>query len=439
MDRGEHQVPREGRLNGDRGRIQVAHLPHHDDVGVLPQHRPEHDGEGEADLLLHRHLVDPRQLVLDRVLDRRDVVLDGFDPVQDPIEGGRLSRSGGPRDEDDPLRTGDDVLHPFHFLGGKPDRLQGDVRVGGVEDPDDHFLPVVRRDRGDPQVEAAPPHADADPAVLREPLLGDVHIRHDLDPRDDRPLDPLRKIHRLAQEPVDPVTDLEGRLRRLHVDVGGPLIDRLGDDQVHHPDDGGGLGLLPKVVEVLPVQSMGIVDHLDLALVHDVLDDGAEGRSEVVVLVDGPEDVGLGGDERLDGEAGGEPDVLERLEAQRVGHRDVQVAAVDRDGDDEVFPGDLFLDQLDRLGLYGGVLQVDHGNAELDGEGLGDLLFRGQPEGDDHLSELSPLRALLREGARKPLLTQEADLEEGFPQPFLRHLSRGSPCRRRFPHGHMSS
>ena len=167
VDRGEHQVPREGRLNGDRGRIQVAHLPHHDDVGVLPQHRPEHDGEAEADLLLHRHLVDPRQLVLDRVFDRRDVVLDGFDPVQDPVEGGRLSRSGGSRDEDDPLRTGDDLHHLRQFAGGKPDRLQRDVRVGGVEDPDDHFLTIIGRDRGDPQVEAAPPHADADPAVLR--------------------------------------------------------------------------------------------------------------------------------------------------------------------------------------------------------------------------------------------------------------------------------
>ena len=51
-----------------------------------------------------------------------------------------------------------------------------------------------------------------------------------------------------------------------------------------------------------------------------------------------------------------------------------------------------------------------------------DLLLRGQPEADDHLPELSPLRALLPEGARQPLLVQEADLEEEFPQPFLRHF-----------------
>ena len=177
-----------------------------------------------------------------------------------------------------------------------------------------------------------------------------------------------------------------------------------------------------------PSESWESCTHLDLALVHDVLDDGAEGRSEVVVLVDGPEDVGPGGDERLDGEAGGEPDVLERLEAQRVGHRDVQVAVIDRDGDDEVFPGDLFLDEFDRLGLHGGDLQVDHGNAELHGEGLGDLLFRGQPEAYDHLPDLSRFERCSPRARANPSSSRRPISRRSSPSRFFAIFSRFSWC-----------
>ena len=79
VDRGEDEVAREGRLDGDLGRLLVADLADHDLVRVVAQDRAEPAGEGQALLLVDRDLGDPAQLVLDRVLDRDDLVLDGLD------------------------------------------------------------------------------------------------------------------------------------------------------------------------------------------------------------------------------------------------------------------------------------------------------------------------------------------------------------------------
>jgi len=98
------------------------------------------------------------------------------------------------------------------------------------------------------------------------------------------------------------------------VDVGGPLVDCLRDKEVHHPDDGGRLALLPEIFGVPPVALPDVLHDLDQAFLGDVLDDGAQGCPQVVVLVDRPEDVRAGGDGGLDGVPGSEPDVLERLE-----------------------------------------------------------------------------------------------------------------------------
>ena len=53
-----------------------------------------------------------------------------------------------------------------------------------VENPHDDRLAVHRGHRGDTQIDFLPLHAQADPAVLRQTALGDIQVRHDLDPRD---------------------------------------------------------------------------------------------------------------------------------------------------------------------------------------------------------------------------------------------------------------
>ena len=53
--------------------LLVANLADHDDVRVLPEEGAQRAGEREADLGLHVDLVDPVDLVLDRILGRQDV------------------------------------------------------------------------------------------------------------------------------------------------------------------------------------------------------------------------------------------------------------------------------------------------------------------------------------------------------------------------------
>jgi len=198
------------------------------------------------------------------------------------------------------------------------------------------------------------------------------------------------------------------------VDVRGPLVYRLRDKKVHHPDDGGRLALLPQVLGV-PLVGLPVVLHdLHQPLLGDILDDCAQGRPQVVVLVDRPENPRTGGDGGLDGVAGSEPDVLECLEAQGVGHGDVEVPVLDRDRDDQVLPCDLLGDQLDRLGLDGRVGKVDQRDPELQGEGLSDLVLGGQSQGDDDIAQFFAPRTLFGKGAGQALLGQKPGLHEQF-------------------------
>ena len=75
VDRREHEVAGQGGAEADLGGLLVADLADHDDVGVLPQERPQGRGERQPDLGLDLDLVHPLELVLDRVLDRADVDL----------------------------------------------------------------------------------------------------------------------------------------------------------------------------------------------------------------------------------------------------------------------------------------------------------------------------------------------------------------------------
>ena len=60
VQRAEHQVAGERRLDGDLGRLAVADFADQDDVRVVAQDAPQARGERQADLGVHLDLVDAR-------------------------------------------------------------------------------------------------------------------------------------------------------------------------------------------------------------------------------------------------------------------------------------------------------------------------------------------------------------------------------------------
>ena len=89
----EDEVAGERGLDRDARRLAVANLTDHDHVWVGSQHRAEARGEGEPGAAIDAHLVDSIQAVLDRVLDRDDLLLDRVDLVEGCVERGGLTRA----------------------------------------------------------------------------------------------------------------------------------------------------------------------------------------------------------------------------------------------------------------------------------------------------------------------------------------------------------
>jgi hypothetical protein len=121
-------VAGEGGLHGDVGRLHVADFAQHDHVGVLTQQGAQGGGEGHADLLVHLRLGDAVEVVLDRVLDGRDVhrlVL--VELAEGGVERGRLARAGRPGDQDDAVGRVDLLLPDLERVLVEAEVVEADV------------------------------------------------------------------------------------------------------------------------------------------------------------------------------------------------------------------------------------------------------------------------------------------------------------------------
>ncbi len=73
VERREDEVARERRMHRELGRLLVAYLADHDDVGVLAENLAESRGEVVPDLRAHLRLVDTLDEVLDGVFEAHDI------------------------------------------------------------------------------------------------------------------------------------------------------------------------------------------------------------------------------------------------------------------------------------------------------------------------------------------------------------------------------
>ena len=199
--------------------------------------------------------------------------------------------------------------------------IQADMQAGAHQKTQTDALTISRGDRRDADVDLVAAAADVDATVLRETALGDVHVGHDLDARDDGGLEPfeLRRHGRLVEHAVHAVADAEVVLHRFEMDVRRTLLDRFADDLVDELDDAGFL------VNVFQVFLAHLRDGIDvqhaLVLLHQLVE---RLGADAVITFQRLGDIGLCAQGQLDSAA--------RDHAYGFDHRNVERIA---GGDDQ--------------------------------------------------------------------------------------------------------
>ncbi len=229
-----------GGADGDLGGLEVADFADHDDVRILAQDGAQAVGEGEADLGFHIDLRYAGKPVFHRFFDRDDAAGDGVDGSEKAVKAGRFSRAGRAGGEDDSVRVLEQRLHGFHLLLAHVEPLDAEgERLAAREQAQGDRFAIHGGDRRDAHVDEAGLRLQIDAAILRQAALGDVHVRHHFQARNDRALQhaELRRHGDLVQDAVDAVSDAQVVFERLDVDVGGALDDGFADDLVDELDD----------------------------------------------------------------------------------------------------------------------------------------------------------------------------------------------------------
>ena len=233
----KHLVAGQRGFDGDFGRLGVADFADHDDVRVLAQDGAQRVGEGEADFLFDRHLVDAGDLELDRVFDGDDVVNRVVEFVERGIERGGLAGAGRAGDENQAVRRVHGGFELLERVRVQAELVDAGGEIGFVQHAQHDLLAVHRGHDGNAQVVVLAADADAHAPVLRQAALGDVQAAHDLEARGQRQLHLLGRRRRVHQHAVDAVAQPQRLLERLDVDVAGAVFDGLDQDEVGQFDD----------------------------------------------------------------------------------------------------------------------------------------------------------------------------------------------------------
>ena len=210
----------------------------------------------------------------------------------------------------------------------------------------------------------------------------------------------MRDRGRLAQHAVDAEAHAHLAALGLEVDVGGALLDRLGDDRVDELDDRRVLGGLV---------DLGDVRDLVLAL-RDRL------RDRVVEPAHPPDqcvDVVRRGDHGAHLVTGHQLQVVEREHVRRIGHRDHQVAVlVEADRRRVEAARRLGADRVERS--YVGLVdrEVDVVEPEALRGGARELVARDRPRLEQHLLGGAAGRLGLLDGLVHALAREKAHLDD---------------------------
>ena len=184
-------------------------------------------------------LVDPRQVVLDRIFRRDDLAVRTVQLVERCIERRGLAASRRPGDQEDPVRPLDELVEaPVVFLA-ETKVANADLDVVFVQKTHDHRLAMIGGQNTDTDIQVLLGFVQHhfDPAVLRPAFFRDVDRPHDLQTCQNGSVKPAWWAFALDEHAVDAVPDADAVLEGLDVDIAGPQLDRLGENEIDQLDD----------------------------------------------------------------------------------------------------------------------------------------------------------------------------------------------------------
>ena len=366
----EHEVASERGLHGDVGCLGVTNLADHDDVRRLTQDRAEGGGEVEADILVDLHLVDTAHLVFDRVFDGDELLVGRVDLAEAGVESSGLAGAGRAGHEHDAVRQLDEALEGSLVVGEEAELRQAEREVRLVEHTHDDRFAMVRRHGRDTKVEVLAVDVDLDTPILRDALLGDLHLRHDLDTRDDRALKTLGGRIHLSEGAVDSVANAELLLHRLEMNIGSLHLDAVDDKHRGELYDRG------VIARGVGVEIGELVAGLDVGgILAALVELGHRGHNLALRRDDSLHVAPMQNiPERVDG-----------VIAHRIGKRDSYGVVVGHDRHDAVLLGDLGRNLLDDLRIDGLRVDVAVLEAELIGHSAKNLVLANRTARNEHV------------------------------------------------------
>jgi hypothetical protein len=166
-------------------------------------------------------------VVLDRILDGQDIAREIVDALQRRVKRRRLTGARGAGHEQDSVRPVDELIHGGPVVLGHAEIREREAAGLLVQQTQYDPLTMPGRDRRDADVDCAARDPQRDSAVLRQALLRDVELRHDLDAGHDQRGYGTLRLQDFPQHAVDPEPHGHPVLVRFDVDVGRVVLDRL--------------------------------------------------------------------------------------------------------------------------------------------------------------------------------------------------------------------
>ncbi len=250
VQRREYEVARHRRLDRDARGLVVADLADEEHVGVGAEDRAQPAREGQPGLDVHLDLAEARDLVLDRILDRRDDALAVVQHVERRVERRSLAGAGWADGEHGAVRLPDRTREALFRIGAHPELAQPEAGAGAVHDAQHDLLAVRRRQDGDADVHRVAAVSNRHASVLGRAPLGDVQLCHHFQAAGNRRLERPRDRRELAHDAVDPGAHGKMPGLRLEMEVGRAFRDRTRDERVDGVDRRCARGDAAHVVEV---------------------------------------------------------------------------------------------------------------------------------------------------------------------------------------------